>query len=99
MVEKKEKVEKAAEGLWKDPSEKNWRAFSTALKGSSIRYYRVVFQNGGKLNKIQDLAKSFAELYDAKYRLVAKVPIFKKEGKSIRGATIYLIGLQVSNKK
>jgi hypothetical protein len=98
MVGKSDKIKKIAEGLWDEPSEKNWKAFSSALRGSGISYYRVKFQNGGKLNRIQDLAKSFAELYDAKYKLVTKVPIFKKEGKSMRGATIYLIDLKVYNK-
>ncbi len=91
------KLSAAAERLWKEPEEKSWRAFSSALKGSSARYYRITFQNNGKLNKVQDLAKSFAKLYDAKYNELAKVPIFMKKGKGITGATIYLMGLQVLN--
>ncbi len=84
--------------LWKEPNEKNWVSFSKALKGSGIKYYKVIFANAGKLNKMQDLAKSYVELYDAKYRLVNKVPLFMKTGKKIDGATIYLKGLQVSNR-
>lgn len=97
MVESKEIVG-LADKLWKDKSEKSWEAFAKGLGKSGIRYYRVVFANEGKLNKMQDITKSFAELYDAKFKLVTKVPIFKNEGKKVRGATIYLIGLQVYNK-
>lgn len=86
-----------AESLWKEPTDKNWKAFAAMLKGSRAKYYKIVFANEGKLNKMQDLTKSFAELYDAEYRLVTKVPIFKKDGKKLRGATIYLTGLQVLN--
>lgn len=90
-------IEAAAEKLWKEQSDSNWDSFASALKKSNVAYYKIVFANEGKLNKMQDLTKSFAELYDAKYKRVAKVPIFKKEGKKVRGATIYLMGLQVYN--
>lgn len=92
------KIQAAADRLWKEQSDSNWDTFASALKGSGIKYYKVVFANEGKLNKMQDITKSYANLYDAKYGLVAKVPIFMKDGKRIRGATIYLTGLQVSNK-
>ncbi len=92
------KISDIADALWKEPSEKNWKSFAATLGKSSVRYYKVIFANEGKLNKMQDLTKSFAELYDSKYKLVTKVPIFKKEGKKVRGSTIYLTGLQVSNK-
>ena len=84
--------------LWKEQSKKNWEAFAKALDKSPIEYYKVIFANEGKLNKMQDLTKSYAELYDAKYKIVTKVPIFKWDGKKIRGATVYLMGLQVLNK-
>src|SRR5271155_3747807 len=96
MVESK-KITNIVEKLWKEPVEKNWKAFASSLKKSGIKNYRVNFQNEGKLNKVQDLAKSFVELYDAKYKLVAKVPVFMKNGKKLTGATIYLMGLQVVN--
>ena len=96
MAENK-KIISIVEKLWKEPVEKNWKIFASLLKKSGIKYYRVNFQNEGKLNKVQDLAKSFVELYDAKYKLVTKVPIFMKDGKKLTGATIYLMGLQVVN--
>ena len=91
------KLQDAAKSLWSEQSEKNWKAFGAALKNSNVRYYRIIFANEGHLNKMQDLTKSFAELYDARYKLVTKVPIFKSEKNRIRGATIYLSGLQVAN--
>jgi hypothetical protein len=98
MANKYDKIVKLSEILWKDQSGKNWDAVPAALKKSTIKYYRIVWANGGKLNKMQDLRKSFANLYDSKYEFIAKLPIFMTNGKKIRGATKYLIGLQVSNK-
>ena len=92
------KIQGAAGALWKEQNEKNWKNLAGALKNSSVMYYKVVFANEGKLNKMQDLTKSFANLYDAKYKLVAKVPIFMTTKNKVRGATIYLTGLQVLNK-
>ncbi len=79
--------------LWKEPSKKNWETFAKALGKSPIEYYKIVFANEGKLNKMQDLTKSYAELYDSKHKVVTKVPIFIKNGKKVDGATIYLMGL------
>ncbi len=92
------KLEKAAEELWREQSDEKWGEFAGALVGSNAAYYKVVFANEGKLSKMQDLTKSYAEIYDAEYKPITKVPIVKKEGKKVRGATIYLMGLQVSNK-
>ncbi len=90
-----------ASTLWDKPSKQNWEKFAKALKGSGIKYYNVVFENGGKLNKAQDLTKSYAELYDAKEKMVAKIPIFQKDGGKPIGATVYikdLIGLRRSTR-
>ena len=92
------KIKEVVEELWNDPQAKNWEKFSKSLKGSGIKYYKVVFADEGKLNKMQDLTKSFAELYDKNYHAIIRIPIFKKDGKRIRGATIYLKGLDVSNR-
>jgi hypothetical protein len=95
---KRKKVDEASDALNKEPSENNWKRFSAALGKSGIRYYRMAWANEGKLNKMQDLTKSAAELYDQRYKMIAKVPIFVRNGKRIRGATKYLVGLQVLNK-
>jgi hypothetical protein len=91
-------LSKVSEALWKEQSESNWDKFSEVLKSSNAVYYRVVFADEGKLSKMQDLTKSYAEIYDKEYKLITKVPIVKKDGRKIRGATIYLMGLQVSNR-
>ncbi len=92
------KIQRAADLLWKEQNEDNWKNLADSLEKGRARYYRVVFANEGKLNKMQDLTKSFANLYDAKYNLIAKVPIFMRDKARVRGATIYLSGLQVLNK-
>ncbi len=81
-----------ADALWKDQSKQNWEAFGTSLKKSGLKYYRIVFE-AGKLEKQDDLRTSYAELYDAKEKLVAKIPIFMTDGANVEGATIYLKGL------
>jgi len=79
--------------LWREQSKKNWEVFAKALDKSPVEHYKIVFANEGKLNRMQDLTKSYAELYDAKHKVVTKVPIFMKNGKKIDGATIFLVGL------
>ncbi len=98
MAGKNSDVERLAKALFKEQSEKNWGLFPIALKKSTVKYYRIVWANEGKLNKMQDLTKSFAELYDSKFKMIAEVPIFVKTGKKLRGATKYLIGLEVLNR-
>ncbi len=73
--------------------------FSESLKKSGIKYYKIIFANGGKLNRMQDITKSVAKLYDSRYNLVTKVPLFVRNGKEIAGATIYLVGLSVCNRE
>lgn len=92
-----ESINKLCETLWKDPSTKNWESFARALqKNKQIKYYRTVYANG-KIKKVQDLKKSWAELFDAKYKLITKVPLYKNIPGGIEGATIYLMGLNVAN--
>jgi hypothetical protein len=90
---KTDKIIDLAGKLWREPSKKNWESFAKSVGKSPVEYYKIVFANEGKLNRMQDLTKSFAELYDTKHKLVTKVPIFMKNGKKVDGATIYLVGL------
>ncbi len=85
-----------AEALNGDPSEKNWKRLSSSLSGAGVAYYKVFFEKG-KLKNTEDLRNSYATLYDRKKKLVAKIPVFKKSGKGIEGATIYLKGLSILN--
>ncbi len=79
--------------LEKEPSNANWNKFAKALRKSGAKYYRIVYEHGSLKNS-EDLRKSYAELYDSKKRLVAKVPIFMKGADGTEGATIYLKGLE-----
>ena len=79
--------------LGKQPTEKNWKAFSLKLHRSSIRYYRIIFTGKGGSSEGEDLKKSYAELYDAGHMRAGTVPLFVKEGGKIRGSTAYLKGL------
>ena len=97
-MEKGQALSAIAERLWDSSSEENWLEFAKALKNSKARYYKVVFGNKGKLTKVQELTKSYAQIYDAKHNPMAKIPIFKTKGKKIEGATIYMKGLEVSNR-
>lgn len=82
--------------LWKDPSEKSWAGLNKALGKSNVAYYKPVFGKG-RLKNTQDLKNSYVELYDKRGKFVTKIPIFKKDGKNLRGATIYLRGLLIKN--
>ncbi len=95
MATKESSIEEIIEELWKNPSEKNWEAFAKKLPKSGLKYYRVVYPKG-KIKRVEDLKKAYAELYDAKEKFVAKVPVYKKNGK-MAGATYYLKGLSSIN--
>ena len=93
-----DKMKQTIDTLWKDPEPKNWDKFTSVLKKSKIRYYKVVFKNKNALKKLDDLKDSYVELYGADYKLSYKAPLIKKDGKKIRGATIYLMGLLNMNR-
>ncbi len=83
--------------LNKNPTKATWEAFAKELKKSNIKYYRTMYING-KIKKVQDLKKSYAVLYDAKYKIVTKVPVYKTTSKGeIEGALEYLMGLLNAN--
>ena len=90
-------IQEISDKLWDNPDEKNGKQLSGSLKKAGIVYYKTVY-NKGKLKNTQDLKKSYVELYDKKAAFVTKVPLFMKKGKELRGATIYLKGLQINNK-
>jgi len=83
--------------LTKNPSKANWENFAKELKKSKAKYYKTVYING-KIKKVQDLKKSYVILYDAKYKIITKVPVYKNTSKGeIEGALSYLMGLQNAN--
>ena len=69
------KIKEVVEELWNDPQAKNWEKFSKSLKGSGIKYYKVVFERENKLRKLDDLRDSYVALYDGKSKQIYKVPL------------------------
>lgn len=86
------------DALWKNPEPKNWERLSSSLGKGKIKYYKVFYEKANKLKKIDDLKDSYIGIYTGDMKSSYKVPLFKKEGKGIRGATIYLKGLLNLNK-
>jgi len=86
------------EELWKDPQTRNWERLSSAIDKSDIKYYKVFYEKDNKLRNVDDLKDSYIQIYSANMKSVYKVPLFKKEGRKIRGATIYLKKLLNLNK-
>ncbi len=89
-------IGKLGESLWKDQDESNWEKFGAALKKSKAKYYRVNFEKG-RVQRVDDLRKSYAEIFDSRANAIAKIPVFRKKGKGIRGSLIYLKGLTKFN--
>lgn len=93
-----ESINDIINALNRDPSKANWEKFSKTCKGSGIKYYSIRFSKA-KVSRLEDLRKAYADLYDAKENLAYTVPIIMFEGKRIRGATVYLKGLNNLNKQ
>jgi basic membrane lipoprotein Med (substrate-binding protein (PBP1-ABC) superfamily) len=91
-----EKLNEIAEELWKSPTEDNWSKFRDIIKKSKAKYYKIIYTKS--LGSKEDLRKSYAELYDSKFNLITKIPIFKEVDKGVEGATINLEGLLNANK-
>ena len=93
----KNKKDSGIEELKKKPDRRSWERFYANLKKSRIKQYRVIYKSG-KLKNRQDLYASFVELFDASGKLIAVVPLFEKNGRKVRGATKYLVGLSNINR-
>ncbi|MCL5433697.1 MAG: hypothetical protein M1538_01820 [Candidatus Marsarchaeota archaeon] len=91
-----DELNKIAEELWKSPSEDNWSKFRETVKKSKAKYYKVIYTKS--LGSKEDLRKSYAELYDSKFKFITKIPIFKEVNGKVEGATINLEGLLNANK-
>ncbi len=89
--------EKIVEELNKNPVRENWEKFQSLLPKSKAKYYKTFYVDG-KLRGVQDLTKSYVEIYDSSQKPIARIPIFVKDKKKIEGATYYLKGLLNVNK-
>lgn len=90
MAEKN--IKAAIESLLAKPNQRNWEKFASELKKSKVVYYKVFFTKG-KLAKSSDLKNSYVGLFGSDSKLLYKVPLYRNDGKNLRGATIYLKGL------
>ncbi|MCL4373624.1 MAG: hypothetical protein M1360_01235 [Candidatus Marsarchaeota archaeon] len=90
----KKSLDAIASALWSNPSDDNWKLLYNALKGSNARYYKIFYES---LKNREDLTKSFARLYDSRLRPIARIPIIRRKGKGVEGATIYLKDLKNAN--
>lgn len=84
------------EELNSNPDEKNWSLFKQRAKKDKAKYYYVIYPK--EVKDSLNLRKAYAVIYDNRYKQLYKVPIIKTTGKGIRGATIYLEGLEVNRK-
>ncbi len=76
-----------------DPSEENWkRARAKILKEG--RYYYAFYPNG--IQGSMSLKGAFAVIYDGRMKSIYKVPITRRIGRGVEGATIYLKGLKIN---
>jgi len=78
-----------------NPNESNWEKFEKAIKKSNAMYYKITYKT---LNNKENLKDAYAEIFDKDKKLITTVPIFKKDGRKIDGATIYLKDLVNMNK-
>jgi hypothetical protein len=75
------------------PTEANWKkAVPKLLKEG--KYYYVFYPKEVKAS--MNLTEAYAVIYDKKYKSLYKIPIIKKVGKEIEGATWYLKGLEIN---
>ncbi len=78
-----------------NPSEENWKkARAKTLKEG--KYYYAFYPKG--IQGAMSLKGAYVVIYDKKYKSIYNVPIFKRVGKGIEGATWYLKGLGINRR-
>ncbi len=80
------------ERLNRQQSKGNWEALGKSLKASGMKYYSIKFEKG-KVNELEDLRKAYAQLHSPAGKVSYRIPGVMANGKKVRGATIYLMGL------
>lgn len=76
-----------------DPTKANWEAARKKLLDEG-RYYYVFFPNGMKGKS--SLFDANVVIYNKAGKQLYKVPVYQKEGRGVRGATIHLKGLEIN---
>ncbi|MDE1865030.1 MAG: hypothetical protein KGH94_00100 [Candidatus Micrarchaeota archaeon] len=81
------------EQLEANPSEENWKkAREKILKEG--KYYYTFYPDG--VQGSMSLKGAYVIIYDKNHKNLYKIPISKKAGKKIEGATWYLKGLEIN---
>ena len=76
-----------------NPSEENWKkARAKILKEG--KYYYTFYPNG--IQGAMSLKGAYAVIYDRRMKSLYRVPITKRAGHGVEGATIYLKGLEIN---
>lgn len=76
-----------------NPSEQNWKAAQKKILKEGKYYYTFYPKS---VQASMSLKGAYVVIYDKKYKSLYKIPIFKKVGKEIEGATWYLKGLEIN---
>jgi hypothetical protein len=78
-----------------NPNEENWkRARAKILKEG--KYYYAFYPQG--IRGAMSLKGAYTVIYDSKFKSLYKIPIIKRLGKGIEGATWYLKGLEINRR-
>ncbi|MCL5101952.1 MAG: hypothetical protein M1544_01165, partial [Candidatus Marsarchaeota archaeon] len=67
------------------------------LKSSKAKYYRIFYEKG--LKDMDNLRNAYAIIYDGSYKRLFRIPIIEMKKGSVEGATRYLVGLKINNRK
>ena len=76
-----------------NPTEENWKKASAKILKEG-KYYYAFYPNG--IQGSMSLKGAYAVIYDGRMRSLYNVPVIKRAGKRIEGATAYLKGLEIN---
>jgi hypothetical protein len=76
-----------------NPSEENWKKASAKILKEG-KYYYAFYPNG--IQGSMSLKGAYAVIYDGRMRSLYNIPVTKRVGKRIEGATVYLKGLEIN---
>ena len=79
--------------LWANPSEENWKKAKAKILKEG-KYYFTFYPE--EIQGSMNLKSAYAIIYNKGAKVLYRVPVIKKTGKGIGGATIYLKGLEIN---
>jgi hypothetical protein len=81
--------------LEKNPTQKNWEAAQKKILKEG-RYYYPFYPSGVKGKG--SLNDAYVVIYDKGYKSLYRLPIMRKTGKGVEGATWFLKGLEINRR-